>query len=216
MSTATSNLDDLQLSDEERAAEAEAESAHEARMAARRAELADLDDEALEALSAGDDTPTIDVNLADQLLESRAAARAAQAELDAEDAPAEEPAGEAPSPANPEQVAELEQEAGKAVGDMPPKEPETAVVPPDRIVLRHETSAPKWAGKQPGRCVITLKEVKFEIDGGFRAGERFRFAGEALVTFEGKRDKLDKDTKTPVEAVQVHEAVVLDFELVEE
>lgn len=128
----------------------------------------------------------------------------AQAELDAEDGGS--------------RLAGLEAEAGPAVGEMPPSAREDAPVPPDKIFVvgTQQTGARKWAGKVPGSVVIALKGLKFEVDGSFKKGDRFKFEGEALVISEGAKDKLDKETRTVSEAVQMHDAIVLDFATVVE
>jgi hypothetical protein len=132
----------------------------------------------------------------------------AQAALDAEDAAAGD--GKAD---------ELRGEAGEPVGEMPAGEPESTVVPPDKLIVSGtaQGSRRKWNGKAPGKVILNVKAMKIEVpDGEFKKGERILFAGEALVVSEGVKDKLDKDTKAPVEAVQEHAAVVLDFELRDE
>ncbi|HEY4451037.1 MAG TPA: hypothetical protein VGN13_05535 [Solirubrobacteraceae bacterium] len=90
------------------------------------------------------------------------------------------------------------------------------MVPPDRLVVSGPSKASpgKWSGKAPGTMVLSVKGVKVEVsDGEFRKGDRLQFSGEAVVVSEGVKDKLDKDTKQPVEAVQEIGAVVLDWEI---
>jgi hypothetical protein len=111
---------------------------------------------------------------------------------------------------------ELREEAGEPVGEMPPGEPEDVMVPPDRLMVSGtaQGSKRKWNGKTPGQVLLKVGGMKIEVpEGDFKKGERIRFEGEAVIVSEGAEDKLDKDTKTPVEAVQTHKAVVLDFEL---
>ena len=101
-----------------------------------------------------------------------------------------------------------------AAGERVP-EPELHI-PPDQIVLRVTAkAAPKFAGKQPGTTILSLKGVKFAVDGGFRKGETIKFTGSALVISEGARDRLDKETQMVSDSVQEHQAVVLDLELLD-
>jgi hypothetical protein len=114
---------------------------------------------------------------------------------------------------------ELRQEAGEPVGNMPPGDPEDVTVPPDKLMVSGTAQGSKrrWNGKAPGSVVLKLKVADIEVaEGEFKKGDRIRFEGEAVIVSEGVKDKLDKDTKTPVEAVQEHAAVVLDFELRDE
>jgi hypothetical protein len=115
-----------------------------------------------------------------------------------------------------EKVVELKAEAGEPVGDMPPGEPRDTMIPPDKLMVSGTAkgSHRKWNGKAPGMVILNVKGMKIEVpDGEFKKGERLFFSGEAVIVSEGVKDKLDKDTKSVVDAVQEHSAVVLDFEL---
>lgn len=120
---------------------------------------------------------------------------------------------------DPSKRAELEGEAGHPVGEMPAGEPESTVVPPDRLMVSGtaQGSKRKWNGKAPSMVLLKVGSMTIEVpEGEFKKGERIFFRGEGVIVSEGAEDKLDKDTKTPVEAVQTHKAVVLDFELTDE
>lgn len=116
---------------------------------------------------------------------------------------------------SPSKADELREHAGEAVGEMPAGAPQSTDVPPETLAVSGPSSGKrKWSGKAPGMVVLNVKAMKIEVpEGDFKKGERFVFEGEAVVTSEGVKDKLDKDTKTAVEAVQTHDAVVLDFAL---
>lgn len=113
-------------------------------------------------------------------------------------------------------AAELAQEAGEPVGEMPPAEPQDTMVPPDKLMVSGTAkgSHRKWNGKAPGMVILNVKGMKIEVpEGEFKCGERLFFSGEAVIVSEGKKDKLDPETKSVTDAVQEHSAVVLDFEL---
>jgi len=161
------------------------------------------------AIAEGDD-PLADLRLTPDEAAEEAAERARTEGLDDEEVARqrEEAFGRAQAALDAEGGSEPERRAGE------PQEPEEGHVPPDQIVLRGKASgSPKFAGKQPGTTILSLKGVKFAVDGGFRKGERIRFSGEALVISEGAKDRLDKETLTAVESVQEHQAIVLDLEL---
>jgi len=161
----------------------------------------ELAEEAAERVRAGGGTPGAVEGARQQALAE------AQAELD------QEGGGE------PSRREELEKEAGPPVGDMPPGEPDDQSVAPETLQVSGtaQGSRRKWNGKAPGTVLLNVKAMKIEVpEGEFKKGERIFFAGEAVITSEGVKDKLDKDTKTAVEAVQEHAAVVLDFELRDE
>jgi hypothetical protein len=201
--SAVADLQDLQLSDEEQLAEETEETARAERRGVRYAELAELSDDTLNALLAEEDVPTLDKELATDVLVNRDATFEAEQEADA--AALDEGASHAE---------EVRENAGEPVGEMPAGEPEELRIPPDQIVVRHFVgSKRKWAGKAPGTTVLALKGMKVMVDGAFQKGERIRFSGEAVVISEAAKDKLDKHTKTVSESVQTHDAVVLDFEL---
>lgn len=117
---------------------------------------------------------------------------------------------------SPSKTKELQENAGEAVGEMPPGEPEDVMVPPDTLMVSGTAkgSHRKWNGKAPTETFLNLKGVKIEVpEGEFKKGERIRFSGEMVVVSEGAKDKLDKDTKQVVDSKQLHDAIVIDFEL---
>lgn len=135
------------------------------------------------------------------------AVKAAQTALEAEDGSGDGKADE------------LKENAGEPVGEMPPAEPQDAMVPPDKLMVSGTAkgSHRKWNGKAPSTVLLNIKGMKIEVpEGEFKKGERLFFSGEAVIISEGAKDKLDKDTKSVVDAVQEHSAVVLDFELRDE
>lgn len=113
-----------------------------------------------------------------------------------------------------DQVAELRQEAGEAVGPMPPKEPESPLVAPDRMIVSGPAQKKLWSGKGPGSCVLKVRGLSVDVeDGTFEKGEIVTATVTLRIVSEGVKDKLDKHTKTPTEAVEVLDATVVDFEV---
>jgi hypothetical protein len=93
--------------------------------------------------------------------------------------------------------------------------PEEPAAVPDALTISGPVDEKRhWNGKAPTETVLRLKAAPMHVrEGGFRKGERLSFRGEAVVVSEGVKDKLDKETMSPVEAVQEHTAVILDIEL---
>jgi hypothetical protein len=67
-----------------------------------------------------------------------------------------------------------------------------------------------FGGKQAQTARLTLSGA-VEVDGFFRKGDRIRGSFEAVVVGIAGRDKIDKVTGIPVEAVQTHTARVVDL-----
>jgi hypothetical protein len=67
-----------------------------------------------------------------------------------------------------------------------------------------------FGGKQAQTARLTLSGA-VEVDGFFRKGDRIRGTFEAVVVGIAGRDKIDKVTGIPVEAVQTHTARVVDL-----
>jgi hypothetical protein len=117
--------------------------------------------------------------------------------------------------------AEVLATAQAAAASTPEPEPEEEVGPApavqELVVSGPAERKRKWHGKAPTSVTLKLKGATVTVaEGEFHKGERLQFTGEAVVISEGVKDTLDKDTQQPVEAVQEHTAVVLDFELASE
>jgi hypothetical protein len=67
-----------------------------------------------------------------------------------------------------------------------------------------------FGGKQAQTARLTLSGA-VEVDGFFRKGDRIRGTFEAVVVGIAGRDKIDKVTGIPGEAVQTHTARVVDL-----
>jgi hypothetical protein len=108
---------------------------------------------------------------------------------------------------------EFEAEAGEAVGPMPPRETdagETVYVEEIRIDGTTQIAL-DVGGKQPQACEITFTG-KATVNGYFRKGDRLRISdGVILVTSEGAKDKLDKQTGIVTECTQVHSGKLVDL-----
>jgi hypothetical protein len=112
---------------------------------------------------------------------------------------------------------ELEREAGPAVGAMPTPGQQTIdgsevqSVYVEQIRVDGTTQvAIDFGGKQAQTARLTLSGA-VEVDGFFRKGDRIRGSFEAVVVGIAGRDKIDKQTGIPVEAVQTHTARVVDL-----
>jgi len=109
----------------------------------------------------------------------------------------------------------LEDEAGPAVGDMPPKDPEPGPEPELEKILVKGSDGKVFdvGGKLPQSAVLKLNGATLEIlpGEGFEKGATVHFSGIARVVSVGSKDRLDKRTLTAVEAVQEHSAKILDF-----
>jgi hypothetical protein len=67
-----------------------------------------------------------------------------------------------------------------------------------------------FGGKQAHTAKLTLSGSA-EVDGFFRKGDRIRGTFEAVVVAVGAKDKIDKATGIPMEAVQTHTARITDL-----
>jgi hypothetical protein len=67
-----------------------------------------------------------------------------------------------------------------------------------------------FGGKQAHKATLTLGGAA-EVDGFFRKGDRIRGTFEAVIVGVAAKDKIDKQTGIPVEAVQTHTARVVDL-----
>jgi hypothetical protein len=119
--------------------------------------------------------------------------------------------------AHAEVLATAQAAAAESQGE-PEPEPEAPGPAVQEIVVKGPAERKrKWHGKAPTSVKLTLKGRSVDVsDGEFHKGTEFFFRGRARVISEGAKDTLDKDTDAPVEAVQEHLAVVLDFELEEQ
>lgn len=114
-------------------------------------------------------------------------------------------------------LAAFREEAGEAVGAMPPSEPERFVEPdPETIVVAGvEMEYPDMGGKSPTRATLTLVDPKALLrDGtGFTKGQRIRFSGEAVVNFVGQKDEHDSASGIVAGAEQQHKARIVDLRI---
>lgn len=67
-----------------------------------------------------------------------------------------------------------------------------------------------FGGKQAHNAKLTLAGGA-EVDGFFRKGDRIRGTFEAVIVGVAAKDKIDKQTGIPVEAVQTHTARIVDL-----
>jgi hypothetical protein len=112
---------------------------------------------------------------------------------------------------------ELEREAGPAVGAMPTPGQQTIgggevqSVYVEQIRVDGTTQlAIDFGGKQAHTAKLTLGGSA-EVDGFFRKGDRIRGTFEAVVVGVAAKDKIDKQTGIPMEAVQTHTARITDL-----
>lgn len=112
----------------------------------------------------------------------------------------------------------LEDNAGPAVGDMPPGEPEKSpepVVDEIRVEGTEQLSIFDVGGKRANTATMKLTGGKVKlIDGqGFRKGTRVRFTGEAIINEVGQKDEEDPKTGQVVSAEQRHSARIVDLQV---
>lgn len=117
-----------------------------------------------------------------------------------------------------ENARNLEDNAGPAVGDMPPAEPETPkepVVDEIRVEGTEQLSIFDVGGKRANTATIKLTGGKVKIvDGqGFKKGTRVRGTFEAIVNEVGQKDEEDPKTGQVVSAEQRHSARIVDLQV---
>lgn len=110
----------------------------------------------------------------------------------------------------------LEDNAGPAVGNMPPAEPERAPHPEVdeiRVEGTEQLSIFDVGGKRANTATMKLTGGKVKlVDGqGFKKGTRVRFTGEAIVDDVGQKDETDPKTGQVVAAQQRHAARIVDL-----
>lgn len=110
----------------------------------------------------------------------------------------------------------LEDNAGPAVGNMPPAEPERAPHPEVdeiRVEGTEQLSIFDVGGKRANTATMKLTGGKVKlVDGqGFKKGTRVRFTGEAIVDDVGQKDETDPKTGQVVAAQQRHGARIVDL-----
>lgn len=113
---------------------------------------------------------------------------------------------------------ELEGEAGQAVGDMPPGEPDAApAVDVDEIKIDGTAQLDMFnlGGKLPTGSSLALTGGKVSlIDGqAFNKGDRIRLTIEAVVNDVGQKDAHDPKTGQVVSCEQRHKARITDMVL---
>lgn len=110
----------------------------------------------------------------------------------------------------------LEDNAGPAVGEMPPAEPEKApepIIDEIRVEGTEQLSIFDVGGKRANTATMKLTGGKVKlVDGqGFKKGTRVWFTGEAIVDDVGQKDETDPKTGQVVAAQQRHGARIVDL-----
>lgn len=73
----------------------------------------------------------------------------------------------------------------------------------------------EMGGKRPTKTVLALSG-KARVDGSYRKGDRVTLEVEVLVVGVSQKDKLDKDTGTPVECDETITGVAVDMAVLED
>jgi hypothetical protein len=109
---------------------------------------------------------------------------------------------------------EFEQEAGEAVGPMPPQDPDPQPqVEELRVDGTTQIGLFDCGGKKPGSASIRLSGGKVDlIDGkAFKKGDVISGTFTAVVREVGQRDKADSSTGIVVSCEQKHVAQITDL-----
>lgn len=115
---------------------------------------------------------------------------------------------------------EFEEEAGQAVGEMPPAPPVDPPAPPlEEMRVDGTTQLGMFdsGGKKPTSSSIRLTGGKVELVDGkaFRKGDVVRLEVVAIVREVAQRDKPDRQTGIVVDCQQKHIAEITDVRLAE-
>jgi hypothetical protein len=108
----------------------------------------------------------------------------------------------------------FEQEAGQAVGAMPPEAPQGAVHPEElRVDGTAQLSAFDFGGKRATRATVTVSSGAIEVTAGgaYNKGDVIHGTFTAIVRGLGQKDKIDKQTGIVVECTQAHAAQIVDL-----
>ena len=113
---------------------------------------------------------------------------------------------------------EFEEEAGPAVGDMPPNPPEDTSPPPLEAIVVTGTEQRglfQAGGKAPTSAVLTLTGGKAELAQGttLRKGQIISGSFVAVVREVGQKDKVDGSTQLVVDCVEKIGAKVTDLRI---
>lgn len=111
------------------------------------------------------------------------------------------------------------EEAGKAVGPMPPAVPDDDAPPPEELRIDGTTQLGMFdaGGKKPQSASIRLSGGKIELVDGraFNKGDIVMLEVVAVVREVGQRDKPDPQTGIVVSCEQKHVAQITDVRVVE-
>lgn len=118
-------------------------------------------------------------------------------------------------PATDGKAAELKENAGEPVGDMPAQTPESPQPDVDKIVVEGSMQLDIFSalgGKMPTEAVLGFKG-KAEIDGAYLKGERIKGTFEAIVRADNTVDKVDPKTGQVVSCKVTQTAELLDLQI---
>jgi hypothetical protein len=109
---------------------------------------------------------------------------------------------------------EFEEEAGEAVGAMPPRDPDPQP-PVEELRVDGTTQLGIFdpGGKKPTSATLTLGGGAFDVMDGkaYRKGDVVTFSGTAVVREVKDRDKVDRKTGIVVSCKQAHWAEITDL-----
>lgn len=160
-------------------------------------ELAELSDMELKSIADGDDAEQ--AKLASEIMATREADFNGTGKKTGKDS----------------KTAELEGEAGAAVGDMPKDPPADSTPEVDEIIVDGtcDLSLFDFGGKKPTGAKLTLTggAVAIAEGQGFKKGTRIRFTGEAIVNDAGSKDHHDTNTSQVVDCKAKFGARIVDL-----